>query len=153
MKVRQYSYFKLQSTTLSPVELTARLLVEPDEFEVKGSLGRRGRLRGWHIWKIIEETNEAVDDQIQCLIDRLAPARTQLLALAADPDIDSVLQIVRYFHDPDGVHYAPAGTPFDRVREWPRPLGWHLPRPVLEFLASTGTELDVDEYYCRRCLA
>ncbi|MBB6034918.1 hypothetical protein [Phytomonospora endophytica] len=49
-----------------------------------------------------------------------------------------VLQLVRYLHDPDGV---------DRDGEdVPDPLGWHLDRAVLDFLAATGAELDVDEY-------
>ncbi|WP_169815490.1 DUF4279 domain-containing protein [Nocardia yamanashiensis] len=146
VKIRQYSYFELASPVVSAADLTIRLGVEPDQIEVKGSVGVRGRARGLHSWRISDSVDGAVDEQIERLIARLAPGRAQLTSMASDPEIESRLQVVRYFHDPDGVHYAPAGTPIDGVREWPRPLGWHLPVSVIEFLSSTATSLDVDEY-------
>ncbi|MFF0637960.1 DUF4279 domain-containing protein [Nocardia sp. NPDC004151] len=146
MKIRQYSYFELASPVVSADELTIRLGVEPDEVEIKGTTRARGRVRGLHAWKIEDSVDGAIDDQIGRLIDRLEPARAQLISMASDPDIWSRLQVVRYYHDPDGVHYAPGGALIDRVREWPRSLGWNLSVPTLAFLASTATSLDVDEY-------
>ncbi|MFD7845487.1 DUF4279 domain-containing protein [Nocardia sp. NPDC059764] len=146
MKIRQYSYFQLVSSVVSAAEMTIRLGVEPDEVEVKGTTRAGGRVRGVHTWRIEDSVEGAIDDQIERLIDRLEPGRAQLIAMTSDPDIWSRLSVVRYFHDPDGVHYAPGGTPIDEVRDWPRPLGWNLSVPTLQFLTSTATSLDVDEY-------
>lgn len=146
MKIRQFSYFELASPVVSAADLTIRLGVEPDLFEVEGTVSERGRVRGLHTWRISDSIDGAIDEQIERLIDRLIPGRAQLITMASDPDIWSRLQVVRRYHDPDGVHYAPAGTPIDRVREWPRPLGWNLSVPTLEFLSMTATSLDVAEY-------
>ncbi|MEV0551787.1 DUF4279 domain-containing protein [Nocardia salmonicida] len=146
MKIRHYSYFELASTIVSVAELTICLGVEPDHLEVKGTTNARGRVRMLHTWRISDDREGAVDEQLERLIDRLKPGRTQLIALASDADIWSRMQVVRYYHDPDGVHYAPAGTPSDQVSEWPRPLGWHLSVPTLEFLSLTATSFDVDEF-------
>ncbi|GGK59430.1 DUF4279 domain-containing protein [Nocardia camponoti] len=146
MKVSQYSYFSVESTALSAVEMSARLGMEPDEVLVMGSRSPEHVIPRVNAWKVVCRSDESVDDQIQCLVDRLAPIRAELVSLCADDEVSSVMQVVRYFGDPDGVGPAPAGTSLDRAREYPRPLGWHLPLSVLEFLASTKTELDVDEY-------
>lgn len=52
----------------------------------------------------------------------------------------AVLQVVRYFNDPDQEAELPSSA--DRANHF----GWHLDRDVLEFLTATGAELDVDEY-------
>ncbi|MFE3189455.1 DUF4279 domain-containing protein [Nocardia sp. NPDC059240] len=146
MKVRQYCYFAVETTMTSASMMTAFLGIEPDVAHTKGDLTASGRARGLNVWKIVEETNDPIDDQIGRLIDRLAPCRPQLVKWAEDQDISSRLQIVRYYHDPDGSHGAPGGTPIEEARKWPRPLGWHLSVEVLQFLSSTSTDLDVDEY-------
>jgi hypothetical protein len=53
------------------------------------------------------------------------------------------MQVVRYFHHEDGVE-APSDASV--VGQQPRPLGWNLSLPVLEFLTSVRAMLDVDEY-------
>ncbi|MFI6214949.1 DUF4279 domain-containing protein [Nocardia brasiliensis] len=146
MRTRQYCYFALKSDTLSAVEMAARLQMDPDEVMVVGSRSAEHRIPCCHAWKIIRRSTESVDDQIAHLIDRLNPVRARLVSLTSDPDVSSVLQVVRYFHDPEGVHAALGGASTDRRREGPRPLGWHLSLPALEFLSSLRTELDVDEY-------
>ncbi|WP_433566846.1 DUF4279 domain-containing protein [Nocardia sp. CA-151230] len=146
MKVRQYCYFAVDSAMTPTSTMTALLGIEPDVAHTKGDLTASGRVRGLNEWRIVEETNDAIDDQIQRLIDRLAPCRPQLVKWAEDQDISSRLQIVRYYHDPDGSHGAPGGTQIGEARKWPRPLGWHLSVEVLQFLSSTSTDLDVDEY-------
>ncbi|WP_280428510.1 hypothetical protein [Nocardia brasiliensis] len=66
--------------------------------------------------------------------------------LQMDPDQGMVMGSRRYFYGPEGVHAALGGASADPGREGPRPLGWHLSLPVLEFLSSLWIELDVDEY-------
>ncbi|MFE3988999.1 hypothetical protein ACFXPR_31350 [Nocardia tengchongensis] len=56
------------------------------------------------------------------------------------------MQVVRYFGDTDGVEAASDDATWEQAHKRPRPLGWHLSQPVLQFLASTRTERDVDEY-------
>ncbi len=97
---------------------------------------------------IVRRSDESVADQIQHVVDRLETIRSGLVSLCAEDEIGSMMHVVRYFHDPDGVREPPGGTSWEQARQWPRPLGWHLSMPVLEFLSATRTELDVDEYDC-----
>ncbi|WP_194837781.1 DUF4279 domain-containing protein [Nocardia sp. XZ_19_369] len=150
MKVRQYCYFALKSEVMSAVEISAWLGMDADAVLVQGSKSVERRLPRCHSWKIVERDAECnadgVADQIQRLVERLSPVRDRLIELAALDEVSSVLQVVRYFDDPDGVSGAPGGSSADQVRQWSRPFGWHVPLPILEFLSATRTELDVDEY-------
>ncbi|MFB8005865.1 DUF4279 domain-containing protein [Nocardia sp. NPDC056000] len=146
MKTRQYCYFKVHSFNLSTADLTARLGIAPDEQPGRISRSARKAVDRSGDWRIVRTSDESIDDQIQHLIDRLNPIRDKVISLCREEDVYSVMQVVRYFHDPDGVRAAPGGTPSSEVRNWPRPLGWNLSVPVLEFLTSTGSSLDVDEY-------
>ncbi|MFG1771619.1 DUF4279 domain-containing protein [Nocardia salmonicida] len=87
MKIRQYSYFELASTIVSAAELTIRLGVEPDQLAVKGTTNARGRVCRLHSWRISDDLGGAVDEQLERLIVRLEPGRTQLTALASDADV------------------------------------------------------------------
>ncbi|MEV0294853.1 DUF4279 domain-containing protein [Nocardia sp. NPDC050710] len=145
VKISQYCYFSVRSTSLSAAEMTARLGMQPDEVLVMGSRSPERVLPRFHAWKIVCRSDESVDDQIRHLVDRLEPIRAELVSLSAD-DVSSVMQVVRHFGDPNGVEAVPEGTAWDRAQDWPRPLGWHLSLPVLDFLLATRTELDVDEY-------
>ncbi|MFI9503283.1 DUF4279 domain-containing protein [Nocardia sp. NPDC052566] len=136
VKTRQYSYFALKSDTVSAVDITARLLMEPDEVLVLGSRSPEHVIPRCHAWKVVRRSEESVDEQIQYLVDRLDPIRAELISLCATDDISAVMQVVRYFHDPEG-----AGT-----QHHSRPMGWHLPSSVLDFLVATRAGLDVDEY-------
>ncbi|MEV0062733.1 DUF4279 domain-containing protein [Nocardia sp. NPDC050718] len=146
IKIRQYSYFALYSETMTAVDLTAHLGVEPDETRVFRSKSAENRIPRSHSWQITRHSTESIDEQIEHLIDRLTPHRPQLLSLLDRPDVEARMQVVRHYDDPDGVHGAPGGTAFADVHKWPRPLGWHLTTAVLEFLVATRAELDVDEY-------
>ncbi|GAA5103322.1 hypothetical protein GCM10023319_71050 [Nocardia iowensis] len=146
MKTRQYCYYALTSDTLSAAEITVRLGMEPDRVLVMGSRSPEHVIPRCHAWEIVRRSDESVDAQIHGLVERLDPIRSKLVSLCAQDVVSSVLRVVRYFHDPDGIEAAPGGTSWEQAQQWPRPLGWHLSMPVLEFLSSTRTELDVDEY-------
>ncbi|MGW6725880.1 DUF4279 domain-containing protein [Nocardia sp. NPDC055029] len=146
IKIRQYSYFALYSETMSAVEMTAHLTMEPDRARVQGSKSAEHRLPRSHSWQIARHSTESIDEQIEHLIGRLTPVLPRLISLINRPDVDASMQVVRYYDDPDGVHGAPGGTMSADVHKWPRPLGWHLTTAVLKFLVATGAELDIDEY-------
>lgn len=151
MKVKQYCYFAVKSEIVSAAEVGARLGMAADVVTVLGSK-RPGLFPRCHSWKLvdrdIERDSDGIGDQIQRLVDRLSPVRSRLITLTASPDISSVMRVVRYFDDPEGVQAAPADTPLDQTRHWSRAFGWHLSLPIIEFLSSTRTDLDVDEYDC-----
>lgn len=151
MKVKQYCYFAVKSEIVSAAEISMRLGMEADAVVVMGSKVP-GLVPRCHSWKLVERDAErdsdGIGDQIQRLVDRLSPIRSRLITLTANPDVSSVMQVVRYSDDPEGVRAAPGGTPADQMGQWSRPLGWHLSLPTIEFLSSTRTELDVDEYDC-----
>lgn len=137
MRTLQYCYFALKSTTISAADITARLLMPPDEVMVVGSRNRERSLPRCHAWKIVRRGSESVDDQIQHIVDRLSPVRARLVALVSEPDVSSVMAVVRYFHHD-------RGTASDDSQA--RPLCWNLSLPVIEFLTATRAMLDVDEY-------
>jgi hypothetical protein len=60
----------------------------------------------------------------------------------------AVLQVVRYFDDPDGEEeeLSPPDAELQKLSGQHQLLGWHLDREVLDFLMATGASLDVDEY-------
>ena len=133
MRTLQYTYFAIKSVALSAEDVAGRLRMAADEVMVLGSRDAERRLPRCHAWKIVRRSGESVDDQIQHLVDRLRPVRDRLVPLVTDFEVSPVMQVVRYFHHDDGI-------------QGHRPLGWHLPLPVLEFLTATRTTLDVDEY-------
>ncbi|MFB7720005.1 DUF4279 domain-containing protein [Nocardia sp. NPDC056100] len=139
MRIHQYCCFALESTTVPASDLTAWLGVPPDETHELGSWTAAANVPPCHAWLLIERGADPVDRQIHALIRRMNPIRSQLISLCSDHAVLPVLRIVRYFQgDPAGI--APRG--FDE----PLPKAWHLSTPVLEFLVSTGTELEVEEY-------
>ena len=101
------------------------------------------RLSRCHAWKIVRRSAESVDEQIQHIVDRLAQVHPRVVALVAEGDVSPVLQVVRYFHHEQGVQ---ASSEVASAERQPRPLGWNLSLPVLEFLTSVRAMLDVDEY-------
>lgn len=143
MLTTQYCYFAIKSTTMSAEAIADRLLVQPDEIVVMGSKFPEHVVPRCHIWKIVRRSTESVDEQIQHLVDRLAPVHARLVTLIENSDVSPAMQVVRYFDD-DAAGELPATTPTTR-RQTP-PLGWNLSLPVLDFLTSTRTALDVDEY-------
>src|SRR5690349_18046286 len=134
MRVEQYSYFALKSLSVTAAEMTRRLGVEPDEVTVRGSRSIERDVPRVHAWKIVRRSVEAVDEQVQHLVDRLLSVRDELVRLTADPEIDAVMQVVRYFND-DG-----------QADSEKAPVGWGLQPPTIAFLADVRAWVDVDEY-------
>ncbi|MGW0664740.1 DUF4279 domain-containing protein [Streptodolium elevatio] len=151
MPVRQYFYFALSSKRTSAAAMTAHLGIEPDEVLVRGSRTTQpAAIPTTHKWQMVcREPRFRIDEQISCVLDRLAPHTPRIAELvrrlATEDDsanCAAVLEVVRYFNDD-----APADdAPQTRAAEPPNLLGWHLDRTVLDFLTATGAILDVDEY-------
>ena len=134
MRVEQFSYFALKSLTVSAAEMTRRLGVEPDEVLVRGSRHPEHDVPRVHAWKIVRRGDEAVDDQVRHLVERLLPIRDELVRLTADAEVVAVMQVVRYFNH-DGAADAEKA-----------PVGWGLSAQTLAFLADVRAGIDVDEY-------
>ncbi|MEY9863994.1 hypothetical protein ABH935_009648 [Catenulispora sp. GAS73] len=152
MLISQYAYFGLSSLVIPAAEMTAILGIAPDEISVRGS--RRGEPRPHpplHRWKIVcREPAMSVDQQVERIMERLAPHGDAIAALARRLDAEdgdqsgAVLEIVRKFNHDEGQDRL-ASTPPELI-DGHDLLGWHLDRAVLEFLQATGAVLDVDEY-------
>jgi hypothetical protein len=143
MRTLQYCYFALKSELISAEDITDRLRMRPDEVKVMGSRDPERRLPRCHAWKIVRRSTESVDEQIEHIVSRLSPVHPGLVALVAEGDVSPVLQVVRYFHHEQGVQTS---SEVASAEPQPRPLGWNLSLPVLDFLTSVRAMLDVDEY-------
>ncbi|MFF7205668.1 DUF4279 domain-containing protein [Streptomyces sp. NPDC008141] len=148
MPVHQYVCFVITSTRTTAQEMTAVLGIEPDETAVRASRSTVPPLPAHHRWKIVcRRTGLRVDEQVACVLDRLRPHTGRLAALAGQLDRQegpgsAVLQVVRRFHSDN--HEPGADLPEEP--EGPNLFGWHLDSDVLEFLTTTGAEVDIDEY-------
>lgn len=59
-----------------------------------------------------------------------------------EPGLEAWLEVVRYFNDDE--QEEKTGQPLEGEKH--NLFGWALDREAIEFLAATGTLLDVDEY-------
>lgn len=134
MRVEQFSYFALKSLTVSAAEMTRQLGVEPDEVLVRGSRDPERDVPRVHAWKIVRRSAEAVDEQVQHLVERLLPIRGELVRLTVAEEVVAVMQVVRYFNDDGAAESEKA------------PVGWGLSAQTLAFLADVRAGVDVDEY-------
>lgn len=150
--VSQYVYFALSSRDITAADIEARLGLKPDEITVRGSRTAGPRpVPVLHSWKIVcREPGLCIDEQIDRVLERLAPHAEAVAALARRLDAEdpqgpsAVLEVVRYFNREPGPQGQPAsagGQPESQDL-----LGWHLGRDVLDFLHRTGAVLDIDEY-------
>lgn len=145
MSLTQYVFFAISSPRTPAGEITELLGVEPDEVTVRGSIATTpDPIPFCHCWKLLcGEPGLRVDEQIGLVIGRLQPHMEALTNLttrlaAEDGPGGTLLQVTRYFNRHDK---QPSGSPDD-----PDLFGWRLDRAVVDFLAATGAELDVDEY-------
>lgn len=143
MPLRQYVYFALFSRHTSAADMASQLGITPDEVTVRGSrFTEPAVVPVEHSWMVAcREPGLRVDEQIARILDRLQPHRDRIRDLTgqlARTGGGAVLQIVRYFNDTDQAQPGAADAP--------NLFGWHLDRKVLDFLSSTGAELDIDEY-------
>ncbi|MEU8606461.1 DUF4279 domain-containing protein [Actinoplanes sp. NPDC048791] len=155
MLVHQYAYFALSSNQVSAAEITARLLVDPDEVVIRGSRHAEPARPASHSWKIVcRKPGLTVEEQITSIVDRLFAHASKIGDVAAELDrIDgmpgaAVMQVMRVFeHSADEAEEpGHSGEATAKPLEQPSLLGWHLDARTLTFLQLTHAELDVDEY-------
>ena len=155
MRIRHYVHFGLYSRRITAATMTARLLLEPDSFSV-GSRTELEAASRQHSWRIECRTPGLdIGTQVTRVLDRLRPSMDRVIALAEEvarleSGDGARLSIVRYYNDARGEPIEPSRSPVAGSR-WiggtgSRLLGWNLDRSVLDFLAATGADLDVDEY-------
>jgi len=147
MRMSQYVYFAIDSETMTAAEMTGRLGVEPDRFTVRASRRTDPPVPRHHSWQVrCDERGLRVNEQIDRVLGRLAPATDAIAALNRELGGDAaVLEVVRFFDDEDGEDPPPLPANLVRFPDH-HLLGWALERRVVEFLAATGAYLDVDEY-------
>lgn len=155
MRIRQYAYFSLFSERFTAAQITARLLIEPDEVRVRGSRRIQPAVPVHHAWVVAcREPGLSVDDQIGRIVTRLKPHTARIVQLLGeladdgDASAGAGVSVVRYFNDDDG-EGEQLSTPDEVLQKLPgqhQLLGWHLDRDVLEFLVAVAASLDVDEY-------
>ncbi|QEU91262.1 DUF4279 domain-containing protein [Streptomyces kanamyceticus] len=143
MPLRQYAYFALFSQHISADDMTSQLGIAPDEVTVRGSrFTEPAVVPVDHSWKVVcREPGLRVDEQITRILDRLQPHTDRIRDLTrqlARTDGGAALHVVRHFNDTDRPRQGAAAAP--------NLFGWHLDRKVLDFLSTTGAELDIDEY-------
>lgn len=156
MRVRQYAFFAVRSETVPAADITARLGIEPDEIQVRGSRTAEPPTPVCHLWMVAcRQAGLRVDEQVEAIARRLSPRLDALAALATElvaaDTGDCVLEVVRYFDTPDGEVEdegvtCVAGQPVDRLPGQHQLLGWNLGPDVIDLLNRTGARLDVDEY-------
>jgi hypothetical protein len=154
VRVRQYVYFVMRSDSLSAVEMSARIGLDPDEVVIQGSRSLRPLRPARHAWKITcRDPGLTVDDMIARVVDRLEPFSEAIGGLVEELNRGhtascAALQVVRHFDDEEGeVEDRRSPDPaFAKIPGQHQLLGWHVDGRVVRFLVATGAELDVDEY-------
>ncbi len=152
MRIRQHCSIGFTSTSVTADDMTARLGLEPDRILVRGSRRAEPPRPVFHIWEVrCEESSLRVDDQVERLVDRLESYAEAIGALAEELERDgggSYLSVVRHFDDEHGEEeeLSQPDEPLRKLAGQHQLLGWHLGRRVLDFLAVTRAEIDVDEY-------
>ena len=116
-------------------EMTAVLGIEPDEITVRAVDLVDPPVPASHEWMVTcRDPGKTVDEQVEDLVQRLAPYTTQIAQLAAHLEQDECggarLHIVR-----------PVNTPTAFMSD----SSWRLKRQVLQFLHVTNADLNVDE--------
>jgi hypothetical protein len=153
--IHQYAYFALFSRQMPAAEMTARLMVEPDEAVTRGSRSQIPTRPVSHVWRVAcRAAGVTVDEQIARLVSRLEPHAAAIGALAAELELaegehgGARMQIVRYFDHPQGEDEIITQTEDGLIKlaGQHQLLGWHLDRKTLRFLQVTHANLDIDEY-------
>ncbi|WP_097880280.1 DUF4279 domain-containing protein [Streptomyces sp. st140] len=154
MPLRQYVYFALSSRRITAQEITDRLGIEPDETRVINPrrLPADPAKPFCQVWQVVcREPGLHVDEQIARVLGRLRPQTDRIAELMkqfnsaedeGEPGLEAWLEVVRYFNDDE----QEEETGQAREGEKRNLFGWALDREAIEFLAATGTLLDVDEY-------
>jgi hypothetical protein len=153
MKISQRVYFAIRSETFTAAAVTAFLGTAPDEIKVHGSKRTQPPVPVMHSWSLhCRDRGLMLDAQIGKILARIEPLRPRLQDLAARPDVDLVLFIVRFFGDEDGEEESidtvttEEGAVLERLPGQHQLLGWHLTWEQLGFLAAIRCSIDADEY-------
>lgn len=153
MKISQRVYFDVSSETMPAADVTARLGVEPDRLQVRGSRRTQPPVPALHSWSVhCHERGMALDAQISAVLARIEPVRERLLDLAASHKVSLCLVIVRHLDDPDGEEerfdaaITSDGKLLERLPGQHQLLGWSLTHEQLGFLASIRCSIWADEY-------
>ena len=116
-------------------EMSAVLGLEPDEITVRAVDLVDPPVPASHEWMVTcRDPEKTVDEQVEDLVQRLAPYTAQIAQLAAHLERDECggarLHIVRQVNTPTAFIYGSS---------------WRLKRQVLHFLHVTYADLNVDE--------
>ncbi len=149
MRISQRVEFVIASRNVTAVEITRRVGLEPDRTVVAGSKPSEStKVPPEHAWVLISAIeNTPVDQQIQHVVNRLEPMRSEIKALTSRSGVYAVMQIVRFFEDTNGeqeVLSGPGGV--EKIPGQHQLLGWHLSSGLINFFSDVGVEIDVDEY-------
>lgn len=147
VKIVQKAKFVVESATMDPDQIASELGMTFDGVHwpsVRQTDPPRGRNNSW---VILEVSDRTVDEGIEELLDRIAPAADRLQELRRAGRADPHLSVVRKFDDEDGIDedLSDLGG-FRRLSGQHQLLGFHLDLGLLQRLVDLGCELDVDEY-------
>jgi hypothetical protein len=153
MRVRQHAYLLIRSDVLAPVEVTARLGLEPDQVKPRGSqaVGPPPRPQV-HIWIVRSGRPETatVEAHLDRLLARLEPHVDRIGALLAEDHTSGVIEIVRYFEvgkeDDEVLAIGQGSDSLERLRGQHSLLGFHLDQRLIRFVNHTQITIDIDEY-------
>ena len=137
MRIRQYAYFSLFSDRVTAAQITARLLIEPDEVQVRGSRRAQPAVPVHHAWRVVcHESGLSVDDQVGRIVARLKPHTTRIAQLLGelsdegDASAGAGVSVVRYFNDNDGdgedAQLSAPDEVLQKLAGQHHLLGWHL---------------------------
>jgi Domain of unknown function (DUF4279) len=144
MLIRQYVYFALKSEEVSAAQLAVLIGLQPDRVRVRGAKQAEPPVPVCHSWEIESGGDGPIDQQIALIVSRLAPVLDRIVAVVKELNASGVLQIVRFIDGRDSDDVSASGW---QPLADPSPLlGWHLDRQVVDFIAASGCEVDVDEY-------
>jgi hypothetical protein len=135
VKVRQYAYFTILGTHLSPEQIAHRVGVAPD--------------RATHGCDYVcKDAGLTVEEQVNRILARLTSAQTEIADLVDAGDATTGLRVVRYFNAEDGEEedLGPTVDGLEKLAGQHQLLGWNLRTETLAFLIAVGADLDVDEY-------
>ena len=135
------------SGELSPDEITALLLVEPDRVGWRGSRSKEPCIPAANLWSVQSRMKGCVDEMIRDLVDRFEPLRFALDQILAANDSWIVISIGRHFDPDDGeAEDLDVNDDFEKVPGQHQLLGFHLDVDLLARLTKMGCPVDFDEY-------
>jgi Domain of unknown function (DUF4279) len=153
MRVRQYACFRISSPSVSPHEITSRLLLEPDEVKPKGSrIAGPSPVPRVHLWKMMSGCADTspLDEQFAALVARLEPREREIQRFLSSSDAQGWILAVRRFEagaeDDAIVEPGRLLGGLERLRGQHPLLGFALDGRIVELAARMHVGFDFDEY-------